>query len=132
MVSFQELVLKEDTPIYLQIISHIKIGIVGNLIQNGDEMPSRRTVSALLGVNPNTIQKAYKQLEEEGLVHSHSGAKSVVTISESKRKSLKKELLEQDILEMIGRLQKIGLNKTEALTLIQDLWEDDLHETTTP
>ncbi len=131
MVSFQDLILKEDTPIYLQIIAHIKAGIVGGMIKNGDEMPSRRTVSALLGVNPNTIQKAYKQMEKEGILYSQAGAKSTITVSESQVNLLKKELFEEDILLIIYRLQAIGLKKNEALILLENLWEENEHETKT-
>ncbi|MFI3253389.1 MAG: GntR family transcriptional regulator [Eubacteriales bacterium] len=129
MVSFHDLILKEDSPIYLQIIAHVKAGIVGELIKNGDEMPSRRTVSALLGVNPNTIQKAYRQMEEEGLIYSHAGAKSSITVSQAQVKELKKELLEGDILHIILRLQAIGLKKEDAFTLLEDLWEENEDET---
>lgn len=64
MISFETLRLEEDRPIYLQIIRHIQRGIVSGAIQDGDELPSRRVLSARLGVNPNTIQKAYRMLEE--------------------------------------------------------------------
>ncbi|MFI3115884.1 MAG: GntR family transcriptional regulator [Clostridia bacterium] len=128
MVSFKDLILKGDSPIYLQIIMHIKVGIVGDIIQNGDDMPSRRAVSSLLGINPNTIQKAYKQLEFENLIHSKSGAKSLITVTKEQKNMLKKELLEHDILEVISRLQSTGFQKEEALILFEKLWEENLHE----
>ena len=76
MVSFDDLVLVEGVPIYQQILRHVKLGIAGGTIPHGETLPSRRVVSALLGVNPNTVQKAYRLLEEEGLIQSRSGAKS--------------------------------------------------------
>ncbi|MDD2621069.1 MAG: GntR family transcriptional regulator, partial [Syntrophomonadaceae bacterium] len=48
--------MEDGSPLYLQIIRHIKQGIVAETIQNQDEMPSRRVLSSLLGVNPNTVQ----------------------------------------------------------------------------
>ena len=57
---------------------YVKRGVVSGAIVDGDELPSRRVVSALLGVNPNTVQKAYRALEDEGLIESHTGAKSRV------------------------------------------------------
>jgi GntR family transcriptional regulator len=60
LISFAELVLGAGMPIYLQIILYIKRGMAAGTIQNGDEMPSSRVLSALLVVNPNTIQKAYR------------------------------------------------------------------------
>ena len=54
MVSFDDLVLLDGMPIYQQILRHVKLGIAGGTIAPGDALPSRRVLSALLGVNPNT------------------------------------------------------------------------------
>lgn len=82
MISFDEFIIDDNSPIYLQIIRYIKQGIAAGVIGNQEEMPSRRVLSALLGVNPNTIQKAYRILEEEGIICSRSGAKSYVDLDE--------------------------------------------------
>ena len=74
MISFDHFIPNDQSPIYQQIILYIKQGIAAGVIRNGDEMPSRRTLSALLGVNPNTVQKSYKLLEEEGIISSTPGA----------------------------------------------------------
>ena len=70
MISFQDFRQTDDTPIYLQIVRYIQQGLAAGAIQDGDELPSRRVVSALLAVNPNTVQKAFKLLEDEGLALS--------------------------------------------------------------
>ena len=67
MVDFSAFVPEDGLPIYLQIIRHVKRAIAAGTVQAGDELPSRRVLSAQLGVNPNTVQKAYRLLEEEGL-----------------------------------------------------------------
>ena len=72
MLSFSHLILADGVPIYQQILRYVKLGIAGGTIAHGEELPSRRVVSALLGVNPNTVQKAYRLLEEEGLILSHT------------------------------------------------------------
>ena len=72
MLSFSHLSLADGVPIYQQILRYVKLGIAGGTIAHGEELPSRRVVSALLGVNPNTVQKAYRLLEEEGLILSHT------------------------------------------------------------
>lgn len=81
MISFDMFTATNGIPIYLQIILYIKRGIIAGTIVDGDELPSRRMLSAVLGVNPNTVQKAYKMLEDEGLIRSHSGAKSCVVVN---------------------------------------------------
>ena len=96
MISFDNFKMQEGTPLYLQILIYIKRGVVAGVIGHGDELPSRRVLSALLGVNPNTVQKAYRMLEEEGLIQSHSGAKSYVVVNEEKIQQIRSELLEHD------------------------------------
>ena len=64
LVTFEGLRLEEGMPIYLQIIRYLERGIAAGTVRDGDELPSRRVLSARLGVNPNTIQKAFRALEE--------------------------------------------------------------------
>ena len=98
-------------PIYLQIILFVKRGIIAGVIADGEELPSRRVLSALLGVNPNTVQKAYRMLEEEGLIQSHSGAKSYVVLDSAVKERIRSELLESDAKGVINSLRQMGLTK---------------------
>lgn len=123
MISFETFKTEEGIPIYLQIIRHVKRGIVSGAVAHGDEVPSRRVLSALLGVNPNTIQKAYALLEEEGLMESHSGAKSFMCLTEEKVHMVRQQLLENDALTVVSALKQMGLSKSEALSLIERYWE---------
>lgn len=123
LISFDNFITQEEIPIYLQIIKHIKSGIVSGTVKNGDEVPSRRVLSALLGVNPNTIQKAYKMLEDAGLMESRSGAKSYMHFDESDVSIVRRQLLESDATAIIGSLKQMGLSKDEALELIEKYWE---------
>ena len=84
MISFEQFLMEDGVPIYLQILLFIKRGAIAGTIHDGDELPSRRMLSALLSVNPNTVQKAYRMLEDEGLIQSHSGAKSYMVLDEEK------------------------------------------------
>ena len=110
-------------PIYLQIILFVKRGIIAGVIADGDELPSRRVLSALLGVNPNTVQKAYRMLEEEGLIQSHSGAKSYVVLDSVVTERIRSELLESDAKSVIHSLRQMGLTKEDAVALIEKYWE---------
>lgn len=124
MISFEEFILEDDGPIYLQIIRYIKQGIAAGTIGDQEELPSRRVLSALLGVNPNTIQKAYRLLEEEGLINSHSGAKSYVEVNEEKAKAVRRQLLEEDTGNWIIAMKKMGIDKDEALKMAEQMWEE--------
>lgn len=123
MISFDSFAVEDGSPIYLQIILFLKRGMVAGRIQDGDALPSRRNLSALLGVNPNTIQKAYHLLEEEGLIASQSGAKSVVVLNDTALGKVRAELLESDILNVVTALKQAGLSREEALELLKQHWK---------
>jgi len=123
MISFEHFSIEDGSPLYLQIIRHIKQGIVAGTIQDQDEMPSRRVLSSLLGVNPNTVQKAYRMLEEEQIIESHTGAKSYVAIREEQIEGLRKELLESNAKAVIHAMKQMGITREEALSLIERYWE---------
>ena len=123
MVSFDAFTIEDGSPIYLQIILYVKRCIIGGTIADGDELPSRRVLSALLGVNPNTIQKAYRMLEDEGLIQSHSGAKSYVAADAAAIARIREQLLENDALNIINSMKQMGLTREDALALIEKYWE---------
>ena len=123
MISFEQFEIADGVPIYLQIIQYLKRGMVSGAIRDGDPLPSRRNLSALLGVNPNTIQKAYHLLEEEGLIQSQTGAKSVVCLDGAALARIRRELLEGEIRSVVDGLKQAGLTKQEALALMARHWE---------
>ena len=123
MISFEHFLMEDGVPIYLQILLYIKRGILAGTIQDGDELPSRRMLSALLSVNPNTVQKAYRMLEDEGLIQSHSGAKSYMVLDDEKLERIREELLENDATTIVRAMKQMGLTKKEAISLIEKFWE---------
>ena len=123
MISFEAFVLEDNVPIYLQIVGYIKRGIVAGTIADGAELPSRRMLSALLGVNPNTVQKSYAMLEEEGLIHSRSGAKSCVAADEAAIRRLRGELLGQNLKTIIDAMKQMGMTFEDAQAALADHWE---------
>ena len=124
-VSFLDFHLVDGVPIYLQIIRYLKAAVAAGTVQDGDEMPSRRVLSALLGVNPNTIQKAYKLLEDEGLIRSHAGAKSYVSASAEQVSALRRQLPEWCAADFVRDMKAMGLQKDEATALVARLWEEE-------
>lgn len=124
MVGFEDFVMGEGTPIYQQIVLYLKRGMAGGTIADGDELPSRRVLSALLGVNPNTIQKAYRILEDEGLITSRSGAKSYAALTAETAAGLRRELLLEDVRGLVSAMKQTGASKEEALRLFETIWED--------
>ncbi len=123
MISFEEFTMEDGSPIYMQILRYIKRGVAAGSIRDGYELPSRRFLSSLLGVNPNTVQKSYRMLEEENLIQSHSGAKSYMVLDEEKVERIRTELLETDAISIVNAMRQMGISKEEALRMIDKYWE---------
>ena len=123
MISYESFVPDGNVPIYLQIVGYIKRGIVAGNIPDGAEMPSRRLLSALQGVNHNTVQKSYAMLEEEGLIHSRTGAKSCVAADAAAIRRLRGELLGQNLKTIIDAMKQMGMTLEDAQTALADHWE---------
>lgn len=123
MINFDSFIMEDSSPIYLQILLYIKRGVIAGLVKDGDELPSRRMLSALLGVNPNTVQKSYKMLEDEGLIVSHSGAKSNMALTDDKIEKIRQEVLHADAESAVRTLKQMGVTKEEAFALISEYWD---------
>lgn len=125
MISFENFHSVEGVPIYLQMIRHVKQGLAAGTVQNGDELPSRRILSATLAVNPNTVQKAYRQLEEEGLIQSRPGAGSHITASSGQVEHIRQELFQTEVQETVAAMKRMGLKKEEAVELLRRLYDEE-------
>ena len=125
MVSFEAFRTVDGTPVYLQIINFIKRGAIAGTIRDGDELPSRRVLSALLGINPNTVQKAFHMLEEEHLMESRTGAKSCMTLPPDTLDALRREVLSDELRVMARTLRQLGISREEALRLIEQAWKEE-------
>ena len=129
MVSFDDFIMEPGVPIYAQIIRYVTGAVAAGAVADGEELPSRRVLSALLGVNPNTIQKAYRLLEEEGLIRSHPGAKSYVSAPPERAAAIRGELLAAEARRAAEALRRMGLDRGAALELIGRLWDEGEEET---
>ena len=125
MVSFEAFRTVDGTPVYLQIINFIKRGAIAGTIRDGDEVRSRRVLSALLGINPNTVQKAFHMLEEEHLMESRTGAKSCMTLPPDTLDALRREVLSDELRAMARTLRQLGISREEALRLIEQAWKEE-------
>ena len=113
MVDFEKIKMDGSGPIYMQLIAFVKQGLASGEVKCGDEMPSRRVLSALLGINPNTVQ----------LISSHAGAKSCISASDEKIAQIKAELTEEGARMAIGTLKAAGYSKEEAIAVLEKYWD---------
>ncbi len=125
MITFENFHSVEGVPIYLQMIRHVKEGLAAGQIADGDELPSRRIVSATLAVNPNTVQKAYRQLEEEGLIQSRPGAGSHITAVPAQVEEIRRELFRREVRETVTAMKRMGLGREEAVELLRRLYDEE-------
>ncbi len=123
MISFKEIVINNEKPVYIQLVEYIKKQIFLDKIQDGEEFPSRRELGGLLGINPNTVQKAYKELENQGLLNTSANVKSTVAVNEEIKERIRDELKKEATLKHIEYLKSINLSFKEAIELLTELWD---------
>lgn len=117
--------LSSERPIYAQIIEKVMIDIVSGHYQPGEKLPSVRDLAGEAAVNPNTMQKALSELERSGLVYSQRTSGRFITEDQTMIENAKKELAHTQIEEFMKKMNQLGLNKEETITLIQNRKEGD-------
>ncbi len=122
---FGDFPARGEGPVYLRLVRYVRGKIAAGSVADGEELPSRRVVSATLGVNPNTVQKAYRLLEEEGLVVSRAGARSFARVTPETVAAARLRLQEEEIGRAVASLRRSGMDKTEAMALLSRLWDED-------
>ncbi|MCI6746040.1 GntR family transcriptional regulator [Anaerolactibacter massiliensis] len=104
-----------NSPIYLQIIEKLETGIAAGTYAPGQKMPSVRDLALEAGVNPNTVQRAFAELERDGLLHSQRTSGRFVTEDRQKLSALRVTLGRKYIGELFERLTGLGLSQEEIL-----------------
>ncbi len=105
----------EKSPIYLQIAKNIKIKIVSQEMKLGEQLPTVRDYAQEAGVNPNTMQRAFSELEREGIVFSRRTAGRFVTEDAELIKDKRIELAEDEISDFASNMANIGFSNDEIL-----------------
>ena len=120
MISFEEFVMEAGSPIYQQILLYIKRGVVAGTVMDGDELPSRRVLSALLGVNPNTVQKALTYLEEEGILFSRGTVGRFVTSDETVLQQARERVRREAVRGWLAEASALGITTDELIAYIKE------------
>jgi DNA-binding transcriptional regulator YhcF (GntR family) len=113
-------------PIYIQIMNLIKRDIVTNKLEPGDKIPSVREMAAELKVNPNTLQRAYQELEREGITYTQRGMGTFVKEDKSMIDLLKREMAKEIIDNFIDGMKNLGFNGEEILKVIKDKIKEEI------
>lgn len=112
--------LDTDRPIYLQIVEIIQTQIVSGLYQPGDKLPSVRELAAQASVNPNTMQKAFSELERSGLIITQRTSGRIVTEDVEMIKDIRFELAKASIQDFFKKMKELGYEKEEIVTLLEE------------
>lgn len=112
------IVFDDKAPIYIQVMNIIKKQIVCKELKGGDKLVSVRDLSTEYKVNPNTIQRAYKELEREGLAYTQRGMGTFVTEDNSVIFKLKKDM-SKDVMDVfIKGMRDLGFSSEEIMEMV--------------
>ncbi|MFE3577639.1 GntR family transcriptional regulator [Lysinibacillus sp. NPDC059133] len=115
-------------PVYVQVIRHFKEQIAKGYFEPGQEIPSRRELANRLKINPNTAQRAYKEMEEQGLIFTEGNMPSCITKDEAVLKSVREELIIDAVDLFLGSIKSIDVPLSEVLELVKKKHDADSGE----
>lgn len=116
-----EYIFDNERPIYIQLVEIIRTKIVSGNLQKGERLPSVRELALTMKVNPNTMQKALVELENEGLVYTERTNGKFVTEDEDLIEKVKKELAKEKVNTYLNSMKNIGISFEEAINYLQEL-----------
>ena len=112
--------LSSDRPVFIQIIDRLKLDIITGSYQPGDKLPSVRDLANEASVNPNTMQRAFAELEREGLVYTMRTNGRFITEDQALIKELKEQMAINTIAEFLRHMEELGFRKEETIKLVEE------------
>ncbi len=120
-MNLKDFEFNDNEPIYLQIIELIKRAIATGDLMPGDKLPSVREMSSSLGVNPNTLQRAYGELERLGITYTRRGMGSFVSEGQNEPDKMQEQMGIEISEKYLRNMSAIGLSKEKAIKLLEDI-----------
>ncbi len=116
--------LDNNSPIYLQLVERIQMDIVSGVYHAGDKLPSVRELAADAAVNPNTMQKAFTELERSGLVYTQRTNGRYITEDQERISRVREELARECTQSYLSNIRRLGYEREQALALAQKIIEE--------
>ncbi|MBN3524764.1 GntR family transcriptional regulator [Paenibacillus apiarius] len=121
---------RSATPIYEQIVEQMKALVAKNVMQPGDKVPSVRELSSMLVVNPNTVSKAYQELERQGVIETLRGKGTFIAESVAPPMAEERLMKLKDEMNRIAvEAKHLGLEREEFIEMVKQAcevwWRDD-------
>lgn len=117
--------LDSDRPIYAQLVERIQMQIVSGQYPPGGKLPSVRDLAAVAAVNPNTMQKAFAELERSGLIITQRTNGRTVTEDENMIQQIKAELAKEHVDTFFMKMKELGYTEQEAVELLKKKYEGE-------
>jgi GntR family transcriptional regulator len=111
---------RSGVPPYLQIVQQVRHALVAGVLRPGDQLPTVKEVVTRLAINPNTVFKAYRELEHAGLVQGRPGAGTFVMRRPPGPPPGEHALLARSLAEWVGRARAAGLDDPSIESLLRD------------
>ncbi|MBQ8541374.1 MAG: GntR family transcriptional regulator [Clostridia bacterium] len=118
---------KSGKSIHEQIYDNIKSLIISGIFKEDDKLPSVRELSISLTVNPNTVQKAYKELENDGFIYSLKAKGNFVARYE-KADGAKVEKLLEDLRSTLSELKFSGVEESRIVSTVKEIYKEEKHD----
>jgi GntR family transcriptional regulator len=114
--------LSDGVPIYRQIVNQVKYLVASGLILPGEELPPIRTLALQLKVTPNTIVKAYGELEIAGVIHKRRGSGTFVSEGRPQQVTLRerRRLIEQRIDALLAEAHQLSFTEDDILRMVRE------------
>ena len=112
--------LTSDRPVFIQIIEQLKLDIITGVYKPGDKLPSVRDLAGEAAVNPNTMQRAFSELERDGLVYTMRTSGRFITEDITMIQGLKEQMAVNAIAEFLSNMERLGFNKEDAISLLNE------------
>ncbi len=116
-----EYVFDNERPIYIQLVEMIRIDIVSGKFKKGERLPSVRELALTMKVNPNTMQKALVELENEKLIYTERTNGKYVTEDDKLIEKIKKQLAQEKVNNYLNSMKNIGISYELAIKYLQEL-----------
>ncbi|TYW30015.1 GntR family transcriptional regulator [Listeria monocytogenes] len=113
----------DSKPIYKQIVHYIHTEIVTGIYKAGDKLLSVRELATKLEVNPTTVQRAYAELEEEGIIFTVRGTGKYLTEDKRRMEQLENDIAKQLTENFISEMSKLGINKEKIIAWVKKVEE---------
>ncbi|MFZ0732987.1 MAG: GntR family transcriptional regulator [Candidatus Sulfotelmatobacter sp.] len=114
--------LHTGVPVYRQLIDQVRGGIAAGSLTSGDQLPTVRQLAVDLEINPNTVMRAYRELELGGLLETHQGTGTFISNKKLEKKSAERERqLGQMVSDFAARAGAAGFTLEELIDRLQRL-----------